>query len=330
MPSIPRFIYEQLTVTLPVPEGSYAGKTIIVTGSNIGLGKEAARHFARLGASTLILAVRSVEKGNEAKRDIETTTNCGPAVIQVWPLDMGKYDSVKAFAARANELPRVDIVIENAGVATYDYREAEGGEETIVVNVISTFLLAALVLPKLKETAREFGVRPALTITASEVHSWAKFPERNAPEGKIFDTLLDKSNWGQMKNDRYMVSKLLEVLAVQAIGEKYPAATYPVTVNCLNPGLCRSGLIRDLPSIVGLIQRPISRTTEQGSRTLVHAGSQAAITGGESHGKYLSNCRIQPSEGLAQGPGSKELQDRVWNELMQRLETIQPGVTANF
>jgi len=240
MPSFPKFIYQQLTITLPVPSASYAGKTVIITGSNTGLGKEAARHFARLGASTLILAVRSVDKGNAAKADIEASTKVGPDVIQVWELDLGKYDSVKAFAARVNELPRVDILIENAGIATGKYTKFDGGESTITVNVFSTFLLAALVLPKLKETAEKFGVRPTLTIVASEVHAWAKFPERKAPAGKIFDALNDESKWDKAKEDRYLVSKLLEVLAVQAIGELCPADKYPVTINCVNPGLCHS------------------------------------------------------------------------------------------
>lgn len=58
----PSFLYSQLIQTLPYPKASFAGKSVIVTGSNVGLGKEA----ARLGASPLILAVRSLEKGNAA------------------------------------------------------------------------------------------------------------------------------------------------------------------------------------------------------------------------------------------------------------------------
>ena len=48
---------------------SFTGQTVIVTGSNVGLGKGAARHFARLDAEKVILAVR-----NEAKQDIERST----------------------------------------------------------------------------------------------------------------------------------------------------------------------------------------------------------------------------------------------------------------
>lgn len=85
------FLYSQLFVRPVYPTRSFAGETVIVTGSNVGLGKEAARHFARLGASKLILAVRNIEAGEEAKKDIESTTNCGKSVIEVWSLDLSSY-----------------------------------------------------------------------------------------------------------------------------------------------------------------------------------------------------------------------------------------------
>lgn len=46
---LPAFIYRQLFVTPPLPAGDCTGKTIIVTGANVGLGKEAARHFVEFG-----------------------------------------------------------------------------------------------------------------------------------------------------------------------------------------------------------------------------------------------------------------------------------------
>jgi retinol dehydrogenase-12 len=140
-----------------------------VTGANVGLGLEAARHITRLNAEKVILACRTVSKGEAAKASIEESTGRKGAV-EVWQLDLGSYDSVQAFAKRALELPRLDVVLENAGVAIPHYSRAEDNEATITINVISTFLLALMLLPKLRESAAKFKTTPRLTIVSSEVH----------------------------------------------------------------------------------------------------------------------------------------------------------------
>ena len=61
----------------------------MVTGSNVGLGLEAARWFVKLDAAKVILAVRTIEKGEEAKRSIEASTK-RKGVVEVWPLDLLK------------------------------------------------------------------------------------------------------------------------------------------------------------------------------------------------------------------------------------------------
>ena len=163
------FIQTQYT-RLPVPATDYSGKTVIVTGANIGLGLEAARHFARLGASKVILGCRNAEKGEAAKQDIETTTGAR-GVVEVWPLDLGSFDSVRDFCARAARLDRLDAVVENAGVATGELEFMEGFESTITTNVVSTFLLALLVLPVLRKTAARFNTTPRLVIVSSDAHA---------------------------------------------------------------------------------------------------------------------------------------------------------------
>ena len=166
------FLYRQLLVTPPVPRTRFDDKTIIVTGSNVGLGLEAARHFGRLGAARVILAVRDSKKGEAAKKSIDQTLKRSPSPVTVWKLDLSSYASVQEFAARVDkELDRVDVVCENAGIATGIFHLTERDESTITTNVVSTFLLAFLLLPKLKETAERFCTRPTLTITSSEVVS---------------------------------------------------------------------------------------------------------------------------------------------------------------
>lgn len=142
-----------------------------MTGANVGLGLEAARHFARLGAAKVILACRDTEKGERAKADIERSTERS-GTVEVWPLDLCSFESVKQFCRRADQLPRLDVVVENAAVAMVGPQGAlaEGFESTITVNVVSTFLMALLLLPTLRRTATRFNVQPNLVIVSSDAH----------------------------------------------------------------------------------------------------------------------------------------------------------------
>jgi NAD(P)-dependent dehydrogenase (short-subunit alcohol dehydrogenase family) len=239
-PYLFNFLYSQLFVTPTKPKGTLSGKTAIVTGSNVGLGKEAARHFVQMGASTVILAVRSIEKGNAAKEDILKTTKVSKDTVRVWELDMSSYKSVLAFAERCEkELERVDIALLNAGIAPGKFTMVEQDESTITVNVVSTFLLAFSLMPQLKTTAKKFDTRSNLTIVSSEVHFFAAFKERSAPEGKLFDVLNQDDGKMDMP-ERYNVSKLLEVFTVRALVQRRGSEQIPVTVNYVNPGLCHS------------------------------------------------------------------------------------------
>jgi len=326
-PPSPAFIRSQLLAKLPYPTTSYAGQTIIITGSNTGLGKEAARHYARLGASKVILAVRSLEKGEAAKKDIATMAAKG-TVIEVWQINMASYASVKAFAARVEaELNRVDIFHANAGLVCSKFALAEDNETMITVSVVSTFLLAALILPKLKASAADFNIRPRLVITSSGAHEHTSFPQRT--EESIFGALSDeKYAQGKYWSEQYPISKLLQIFIVRSIVEEHPAETYPVIINLPSPGLCHSQLSREAGGMqkvaFSVVKGVLARSTEKGSRTLVNAG----IQGPESHGKYLSDCEIGEPGAIV--TGNKDAQDRIWRELKAKLELIQPGVTANF
>lgn len=203
-----KFLKDQLFTTLPYPQESAADQTVIITGANVGLGFEAARHFVRLGAAKIILAVRDQQKGEAAKRSIRELEKCQD-VVEVWPLDLCSYDSVQQFAEQVQKtLPRVDILLENAGVAKYTYSTAEDDETSITVNVVSTFLLALLLLPKLQETAVRYNVTPHLTIVSSNVHFFTQFPEKSSPD--IFLTLADKDTANMA--DRYVY--LREILSL--------------------------------------------------------------------------------------------------------------------
>lgn len=325
------FFYSQFFVTPQYPTRSFANETCIVTGANVGLGKEAARHLARLGASKLILACRNTSAGEEARQDIITGTKVAPSTIEVWALDLGDYTSVKAFAKRASdELDRIDVVIENAGIATGEFKLVEGHESTVTVNVVSTFLLALELVPKLKATAQKYNISPRLTIVSSEVHTYDGLAEQivDAKENEIFKSISDQSK--AVMGKRYPLSKLLEVLAVREIAPGLEGSG--VTLNMLNPGLCHSSLSRNIDGFRAVVfyvmKALIARTTEVGSRTLVAAAAEDE----KSHGKYMHDGVIddQSLSAFVRSDEGKKAAQRVWAELKTILENIEPGVTKGL
>ena len=124
--SVLKFLKDQWTTLPNVEKLNLKGRTVIVTGSNVGLGLEAARHFAQMSPKKLILAVRTVEKGEESKQDI---LNSAPnAKIEVWKLDLSSMQSVQEFAARVKQdLSRLDLACLNAGIATSQWNTTRMG-----------------------------------------------------------------------------------------------------------------------------------------------------------------------------------------------------------
>ncbi|CAK7226247.1 hypothetical protein SCUCBS95973_006136 [Sporothrix curviconia] len=335
--------------TVPLPEpGFFAGQTIIVTGANVGLGLEAVRHFARLGAARVIVACRSVEKAEAAVANVRqslTPEQDAACTLEAWDVDLGSFVSVAAFGRRAAaELDRLDAVVENAGIATGEYTPLEGHESSITVNVLSTFYMALLLLPLLRRTAAQHNVRPRLTVVSSEAHFFARFAEQHAPS--IFDALKDPH---AMSHDRYNVSKLLEILAVRALAgvlddrnknknknknkdknkNNHAAASF-VTVNTVNPGLCRTQLFRTLPfgirHLVHGVLYTVGRTASMGARTLV----SAAAAGPETHGQYLDTTAVWPVSTYVTSEAGAKAQQRVWAEMLGILEDVHPGISGNI
>jgi NAD(P)-dependent dehydrogenase (short-subunit alcohol dehydrogenase family) len=121
---------------------SFAGRTVIVTGANSGLGEVAACELARVGAH-VILAVRDTAKGAVAA---ERMTG---GDVEVRQLDLLDLSSVQRFAAG---IATADVLINNAGIMASDYAvTADGFERHIGTNHLGHFALTNLLLPKLTD-----------------------------------------------------------------------------------------------------------------------------------------------------------------------------------
>lgn len=178
MSSVIGFLWDTFFAKLqynPTPN-LLTGRTVIVTGSNVGLGFETAVHLGKLDPKLLIIACRNLDKGNAARDKVIARTGLGPERVEVWQLDLADFASVKAFANRVDsDLDRLDILCQNAGVATSKFSKTKDGFETTVqVNGLSTGLLALLTLPLVAKTATlplEAGqkpFKPHSTIVGSE------------------------------------------------------------------------------------------------------------------------------------------------------------------
>jgi len=151
------------------------------------------------------------------------------------------------------------------------------------------------------------------------------FREQSAPS--IFTAL--KSPKYQF--DRYNTSKLLEILTIRDLAPGMTASEKPkVILNTLTPGFCHSELMRHAVfplNFLGWVGKSlIGRSTEMGSRTLVAAAS----AGEESHGKYMTDCLVREPSMWVRSKKGKEVQTRVYKELLMVLEEIEPGVTKNI
>lgn len=308
------FMYRQKMVhPQPIPPQDLSGQTIIVTGSNVGIGLAAIHLLMDFKVSRVIMAVRTPSKCEE-ERKILLKAHPGGS-IDIWPLDMDSFDSVVAFGKRAQELERLDIVLLNAGVKKHMWEQnpLTGHEATIQVNHYSTALLSLLLLPPLRATAARHGKPSRITITSSEVHMWTSFKERKAP--RILDELDDEKNWGNP--DRYNVSKLLNVLWTRELASRVKPSD--IVVNTVNPGLVKSSLHRENKnSMEKKFTEYFGRTTEEGARTILDG---AIIQGPQTHGGYLSECKPTPASDWVRSADGKNIQKKLWDETVEQLQS---------
>lgn len=278
--------------------------------------------------SVLILACRDPVKGRHAREAIIASKGSPSGKVEVWQVNLAEYSSVLLFGERLRTLSRLDAFIANAGIDVNRWETYEGLESTLTVNVISTLLTAMLAYPKLKETSIAQQQPTHLSFTGSVVHIFAKDKYlQPAKRGSVIESLNDPAIADM--NDRYNLSKLLLLLGVRAFARQvWSNSSEPqkhVFINFVNPGWCKTNLFQTndggISGRIGL--RLIGRTAEQGGRTLVHG----ITTGPECHGKYVSDCRVKPESTFVRSANGALVENRVWTELMDRLEKIKPGVT---
>ncbi|RDW65100.1 putative short-chain dehydrogenase reductase family protein-2 [Coleophoma cylindrospora] len=302
----------------PLESLSVAGQTAVITGGNAGIGLECGRLLLSLRLSHLILAVRSIEKGETAALSLRKAYP--KAKIDVWLLDMNSYESIRAFAKKCATLPHLDIAILSAGIMNlaFEVNSSTGHEETFQVNYLSTALLALLLLPALKNTTQP-STPGRLTLVASGAALIAEFSERNAtPLIPSFDKA---EGWNaSIAKKRYDTTKGLVLMLVYKLSTITKAED--TVINVVDPTFTPgTGFFRNLPFLMRLFAWPVATllgtSVNKAAWTYIYA---AIARGTESHGSFLSDWEINPFHAFMYTEEGKRFMDRLWIETLKELD----------
>lgn len=257
-----------------------SGKTCIVTGSNTGIGRVTALELAKRGAF-VVLANRSEEKTLPVLDEIRRAG--GQA--EFLALDLGSLaktaDAAKSFLDGGR---RLDVLVNNAGLAGQRGQTADGFELAFGTNHLGPYLYTRLLLPRLREagSARIVNV-------SSRSHYRAKGIDYEAVKWPT------QSTTGMPE---YEVSKLANVLFTKelAAGEAGPG----VHSYALHPGVVASDIWRRIPWPFRQIAKLFMVSNEEGAQTSLHCATSEEAASDD--GLYYDRCRPRRPSAVALDP----------------------------
>ncbi|MDE2227953.1 MAG: SDR family oxidoreductase [Alphaproteobacteria bacterium] len=268
------------------------GKTVIVTGATAGIGRVVCGRLATMGAS-LALVARDPAKTDALAAEL---VRGGAAHVSVHVADLSCVAEVRRVAGELAALPRLDVLLNNAG-AIFSRREqtADGFERTFALNHLAYFALTNLLLDRFKATA------PARIVNvASEAHRGA------ALDFADLQTARGYSGWLAYKR-----SKLCNILFTRTLARRL--ASSGVTANALHPGFVATsfgnnngGLFR---AGLGLAKRVMAVPPAEGAKTPVYLVSAPEVAG--LSGLYFDKCASREPSAAAQDDDAAE---RLWRE----------------
>jgi WW domain-containing oxidoreductase len=268
------------------------GRTVVITGSNCGIGFETAQALAGAGAN-VIFACRNIEKGEEAMHRCKALHP--KSQLAFFPLDLASADSIKNFCSHV-KIEAIDTLICNAGLMSTKYQETkEGLEMTVGVCHFGHFLLTQLLLPQLL-TAKASRI----VMVSSESHrmpatlNFNKFPLKKTDR---FSTL---TAYGQ--------AKLCNALFANELQRRF--GDQGLTACSLHPGaLITTSFGRDsgFLSLLFKLVSPLTKNPNQGAATTVYCASHENTE--ELAGKYFSHCHPVRSTKEANNP---ETAEKLW------------------
>ncbi|KAF3906401.1 hypothetical protein ABW20_dc0104946 [Dactylellina cionopaga] len=262
-----------------LPENlSFENQSVLITGSNTGIGLEFARAYLRRKAKTVYLVVRSIERGNNAiiklKKDKIILKENPDADIKLYQCDQGSFESVMVFVQKLKaEVKSLNTVILNAGVNNFKFvPTAEKWESNFHVNYFGTAFIALELLPFLKE-GQNSGVKSHLFLTSSLTHKFASIDTKSllTEDSNILEYFSAEKNRPWNPSQPYSISKLLLTMFTEELAAHEKDLV--ITSGC--PGVVLTELDRGLPiwlkGPVLLMKMMIGREVLKSAETIMQA-----------------------------------------------------------
>jgi retinol dehydrogenase 12 len=245
---------------------SISGRTVLVTGATGGIGLETARGLARLGAE-VIVGARDPVRGRAVVEEITR----GGGRAELLEIDLASFPSVRRAAERfASAHPRLDVLVNNAGIAVRERRlTPDGHERTWQTNFLSHFLLTRLLLPSI--TSAE---KPRIVNVSSEGHRSGRLDWEN---------LELERGYGGFR--AYANTKLAQILFTRELARREPV----VAVNALHPGGIATGIWREAPALARKILGLVLPAPRKGAEPVVRLASDPELAG--VTGRYFNRFR---------------------------------------
>lgn len=274
-------------------------KTVLITGATDGIGKQAAKELAKMGANVVIVG-RNEEKCIQSVKEVSNFS--GNSQVNYLLADLSSMGEVKNLAEQfRSKFDRLDVLINNAGAAFLNRQvTVDGFEKTFATNHLAYFLLSALLLDMLKASS------PSRIVNVSSNSHY---------NGKIrFNDLHLKGFYFVMR--AYSQSKLANVMHTYALARRLEGSG--VTANCLHPGLVRTGIFGKVRGVKGLIEKILLRraiSVEEGAETLVFLASSEDVAFDSGSFYYKKKVRTSSSSSY-----DIEAQERLWQMSQELLK----------
>jgi retinol dehydrogenase 12 len=267
--------------------------TILVTGATDGIGLATAQALASQGHRVLMHG-RNAVKGRAAVDAVRAAA--GNDEVRFLQTDFSSLAQIRDLAEQLGTLPRLDVLVNNAGCINFSRSvTTDGFETTFAVNHLAPFLLTRLLLNKIRDSA------PARIVTvASAAHRGQRID---------FDDLMSTRNYRVLRT--YGRSKLANILFTRALAKRLAGSG--VTANALHPGMVATHLGQDnwLARTVGRAFMAVAGVSAvRGAKTSVYLSTSAEVEG--LSGGYYAKCRPVP---LAAAPNAVDdaTAERLWS-----------------